>query len=165
MLAEISAGFGSLKAAFDIAKGLNATSSQVAINDAKITLQAHILDAQQALAAANDEQSAAAKRIDDLEQEIMRLKDWTTEKERYELKRYHPGSLAYALKEEMKRGETPHKLCPNCYGRNEKSFLQPTGESIRRYTVHRCFSCRAELPLGPEIVEGVPPPDEGPVIA
>ena len=61
MLAEISMGLSSLKAASDILKGLNAANTQAAINDVKLVLQPHIIDAQQALAAANEAQATIRK--------------------------------------------------------------------------------------------------------
>jgi hypothetical protein len=86
MLAEISAGLSSLNAISDIVKGLNAANTQAAINEVKIGLQDHILKAQQALFVAQQAQATASQRIGELEQEIVRLKDWESEKQRYELK-------------------------------------------------------------------------------
>ena len=54
MLAEISAGLSSLKAAKDIVQGLNALKTEAAINGVKIELQGLILDAQQGLFAAQE---------------------------------------------------------------------------------------------------------------
>lgn len=85
MLAEISMGLSSLKAASDVAKGLNAANTQTLINDIKISLQAHILEAQQALTSAQEAQTACAQRIRDLEKQIAEFETWETEKERYEL--------------------------------------------------------------------------------
>ena len=156
MIAEISAGLSSLKAAFDITKGLNAANTQANINDAKIPLQEHIIQAQQALAAANDAQTTAAERIRELEGEIVRLENWAAEKQRYQLKRFYPGTLAYALKPGMEQGEPPHYLCKHCYDRDEKAALQPTAKLERRYRVHACPSCKNEIMMGPEMPDGEP---------
>lgn len=161
MLAEISAGLSSLKAAYDITKGLNAANSQATINEVKIPLQQHILDAQIALAAANEAQTASSQREGELKQEIVRLKDWSAEKQRYELKRFQPGVLAYALKPSMAEGEPPHYLCKHCYDRNEKSSLQATPRLEMRYRVHICPSCRNEYAFGSEM-PGSNPGSEGP---
>ncbi len=74
--AEVATGLSSLKAAFDIAKGLNALSDAVALNDAKIGLQGAILEAQSGLLAAQEAQTANLRRVGELEDEIVRLKDW-----------------------------------------------------------------------------------------
>lgn len=141
---EVQAGYESAKAAFNIAKGMAALKTETAVNSAIIEIQRHVVDAQQGL-------SSSLQAIDGLEKEIARLKDWSAEKERYEVKRFQPGSVVYSLKPTMAQGEPPHMLCPKCYPRGEKSFLQATGDQVRRYRVHRCPACRAELALGPEM--------------
>jgi hypothetical protein len=151
MLAEISAGFSSLKAAFDITKGLNSANTQASINDVKIPLQEHIIEAQQALSAAGDAQTAAAGRITQLEQEIVRLEDWSAEKERYQLKNIWRGSVAYVLKPGMENGEPPHWLCANCFSRSQRSFLyfkgqdrRPTG-ALGDESTYACDVCKSSM--------------------
>ena len=157
MLAEISAGLGSLKAAFDITKGLNAASTQASVNEVKIELQQHIIEAQQALSAANEAQSAGARRIAELEAEIVRMKNWESERQRYQMKRFTPGSVAYCLKPEMAEGEAPHRICPHCYQEGKKGFLQATAKIEGRGRVHQCTSCRAEVVLGSEMADAADP--------
>lgn len=153
--AEIRAGYESAKAALNIAKGIGALKTETAVNGAVIDIQRHVLEAQQAL-------SASLQRIDELEKEVVRLKDWSAEKQRYQLKRFFPGSVAYVLKAGMEEGEAPHRLCPDCFHRGNKSFFQPTGEQIRRYTVHRCYSCRAEAAMGQEMPSDAAPDNTSP---
>ena len=143
MLAEISAGFGSLKAAKDIIQGLNAANTQASVNDVKIALGQHVLDAHIALAAANDAQSAAARRIADLEQEIVRLKDWSAEKQNYELQAIGAGATAYVEKRSVQSGQAPHWLCANCYDSGQKAILQPR-QSID-HDAYRCPKCSADI--------------------
>jgi hypothetical protein len=78
MVAEVFAGLGSIKAAFDIAKGLkdiDATRRNTAI----IELQEKILSAQA-------EQSELIETIGDLKKRVTELETWEAEKQRYELK-------------------------------------------------------------------------------
>lgn len=150
MLAEISAGLGSLNAAKDIVQGLNAAKTEAAINNVKIELQGLILEAQQGLFAAQEAQASGAQRIAELEQQIVRMKDWEREKQRYQMKSFYPGAVAYCLKPEMADGEPPHRICPACYENGKKGHLQATGEQIRRYGVHRCTSCKTEAVFGNE---------------
>jgi hypothetical protein len=141
MLAEISAGLGSLKAAYDIAKGLDGAKTQAAINDVKIPLQQHILDAQQALAGANEAQTASADRIRELEQEIVRIKDWSADKENYELADTGQGSLAYRLKEGVKSPQPSHWICPQCYEDGKKSILKHETLPVGRAETLVCHRC------------------------
>ena len=141
MIAEINAGLSGLKAAKDMIQALHGIQSAVAINDVKFALQGHLLEAQQGLFAAQEAQSAAAKRITELEQQIVQLKDWEGEKQRYELKDTGQGSLAYALKEVVEGGEPEHWLCPACYQQGKKSIMKhetiPEGRA-RTLVCHPC---------------------------
>lgn len=149
MLAEISAGLSSLKAAADIIKGLNAANTQAAITEVKIGLQKLVFEAREALAAAQAAQASALQRIHDLEQEIVQLKDWDGEKQRYQLNTIDSGAVAYTLKPGMENGEPPHWLCANCFNRRHKSFLQFKGQDWRPsgsrgdHSTYGCDACTA----------------------
>ena len=71
MIAEITAGYQSLKAATDIAKGLDAVKTAVAVNEVKLDLQRHLLNAHTALTAANQADADATHRIRELENKLM----------------------------------------------------------------------------------------------
>ena len=108
MVAEVFAGIGALKTAFDLAKGLKDIDDATRRNAAVIELQEKILSAQQS-------QSALIETVSDLEKEVTALKTWEADKARYELKALAPSVVAYALKDSMSNGEPPHDLCANCY--------------------------------------------------
>jgi hypothetical protein len=146
MLAEISAGLGSLKAAKDIVQSLNAVKTDAAINGVMIELQGLILDAQQGLFAAQEAKSADARRIAELEQEIMRLKDWAAERERYQLTSVSSGVFTYMQKPEMRGPEPAHWLCVNCFDRGQKSVLQNRSRDVtNRYAIYSCTICKSEV--------------------
>jgi rubrerythrin len=145
MLAEIATGWQSLKAAKDIVQGLNALENVAAVNEVKVTLQSHILEAQQSLFAAQDAQTAAAKRISDLEEQIMQLKDWSRQAESYELVAIGNGGFAYMQKEGMRTTEPPHWLCANCFTNRKKSILQRQGTQGERERPWTCPNCRAGI--------------------
>ncbi len=98
MVAEVFAGIGALKTAFDIAKGLKDIDDAARRNAAVIDLQEKILSAQAA-------QSSLIQTADDLEKEVARLKDWEADKSRYQLSELRPGLVALSLEESMKNGE------------------------------------------------------------
>jgi hypothetical protein len=167
LLAEISAGLSSLKAAFDITKGLSSANTQVSINEVKIELQQHIIEAQQALSAANEAQSTAARRIAELELEVAQLKDWSSEKKRYELYDAGRGAFVYMPRKGLCDNETPHWLCPNCFNRGRKSFLQFKGQDKRvgggngDESTYACDDCKASLKvrynINPKVLWGQQP--------
>ena len=151
MLAEIGMGLSSLKTATDIVKGLNAANTQAAINDVKIALQERIFEAREALASVQEAQATALKRISELEQEIVQLKDWESEKQRYQLTAIDSGAFAYMPKPSMENSEPPHWLCANCFNRRQKSFLQFKGQDIRASgsrgdeSTYGCDTCKASV--------------------
>ena len=73
--AEVYAGLGAIKTAFDIAKGLKDIDDATRRNAAVIELQEKVLSAQQA-------QSALIDRIGELEKEVAGFEKWDAEKER-----------------------------------------------------------------------------------
>ena len=85
MVAEVFAGLSALKCAFDIAKGLKDIDDATRRNAAVIELQEKILSAQQS-------QSTLVKTIGDLETEVASLKNWETDKARYQLAELAPGN-------------------------------------------------------------------------
>jgi hypothetical protein len=140
MLAEIASGLSSLKTMKDIVQGMNAAKNEAAINGVKIELQGLILDAQQGLFAAQEAQSSDARQIAQLEQEIVKLKDWSAEKERYQLVDVWQGSVAYMPKPTMENGEPAHWLCSNCFNQGRKSFLAMQGH-VGPNSAWKCGAC------------------------
>jgi len=124
MIAELSAGLSSLQALTNLAKTLNAANTQVSINDVKIALQEQVLELHNVLAAAQAAETTAADRIRDLEQQIVKLKNWEGEKKNYELHAVDFGAFAYMEKEGVADGKPPHWLCTNCFDNGHLSILQ-----------------------------------------
>jgi hypothetical protein len=145
MLAEISAGLSSLKAAKDIIQGLNAAKTEAAINGVKIELQGLILEAQQGLFAAQEAQTADTQRIAELEQEIGRLHDWGAELGRYELVDTGQGSLAYRRKAGAEPAEPEHWICPQCASDRRKSILKNETLPVGRAETLVCTRCNFDV--------------------
>jgi len=140
---EIMGAYQGLKAAFGIVEGINATAKEAAINEVKVNLTRHILDAQSTLLSANEAQLAVVQRIADLEQEIMRLKDWSAERESYQLVSIARIAFAYMPKSGMENGQPAHWLCTNCFDHGRKSFMQHKGSMTE--TLYCCNACKAEF--------------------
>jgi len=136
MVGDAIAGLGALKTAFDLAKGLKEISDTAARNFA-------VADLLDKLIAAREHQQALLERVGALEAEIVSFKNWEREKERYELKTVSGNVVAYMLKPAMRGAEPPHWLCPTCYAKSQKAFLQPTGATTGRTVIYRCTSCQA----------------------
>jgi hypothetical protein len=145
MIAELTMGLQSLNAMTELLKVLNAASTQTQINEVKLGLQEGLLAAQRALFAAQEAQTADAAVIRDLEEQIVRLKDWEAERQRYQLTAIDRGAFAYMQKPGMDGGEPPHWLCTNCFEQGKRSLLQSRGGSVRDgpHGIQTAWGCNA----------------------
>ena len=148
MVSEALTGLGIFKSLLDMAKGLKDINDATVRNTAIIELQEKIL-------AAREQQSVLAERVRDLEKEVARFENWETEKLRYQLEELPPGILVYTLKEGMENGEPPHKICGTCYQKGIKSLLHH-GDQNNGLTLWKCYECgfkeRTGHSVAPKIV-------------
>jgi hypothetical protein len=81
--------------------------------------------------------------VGELEKEVVRLKAWGAEKERYQFAEVGTGAFAYTLKPTMANGEPFHMLCANCH-----AICSPGHTRIAKgRRVHRCNRCKSEYEL------------------
>lgn len=140
MVGEIMTGLAIFKSMLDTARALKDISDAAGRNAVMIDLQEKILTAQAQYA-------ALLERKDEIEKELMSVKAWEAEKQRYQLTDYGAGTFAYALKEAMSNGEPPHRLCAKCYQEGHKSILQFFRKLIKQEE-HYCPRCKITYTLG-----------------
>ena len=140
MLTAITGAFAGLKEAGSLLKGFNQLKTEAEVAQKTIELNQIIASVQNDLFDAQSTYSAAISRIDELEKELMQIKNWAAEKQRYQLHELAPGSFVYRLKEEMTHGEPVHDICTQCYENGIKSILQFNGyqSSFHKYSCSRC---------------------------
>lgn len=139
MVAEVFAGISSLKAAFDIAKGLKDIDDAARRNAAVIELQEKILSAQSA-------QSQLIESVTELKKRVAELEAWDAEKQRYELNEIATGVFAYLLKPAMAHGEPSHYLCAACFKHGKPSILQRRDKGFDLLV--NCPECKTEFKIG-----------------
>ena len=144
MIEYLQLAFNSGKTVFDVAKGIGSLSSEVERNLAVVEIQRLVMEGNSNLMAAQQAHSEALKRVDDLEKEVVRLKDWSSEKQKYELKSIDPSGFAYMPKRGMNDGQPPHWLCTNCFEQAQKSILQMKN-TIHQFSVYHCNRCSGEM--------------------
>jgi hypothetical protein len=142
-LAEISAALTSLRAAFDLTKAMVGLRDAETFRSKSIELQSVVLEALEKSIEAREAYATQADRIRTLEAEVTSLKNWDAEKENYELKHIRSGSMAYMLKPDKRGTKPPHWLCPTCFAKGQKSFLNATGKSAGRGWLYHCTGCDA----------------------
>ncbi len=99
-------------------------------------LQGHIIQANSLIISAQNEHSSLTTKIQELEKECMRLKDWSTEKANYERREIGNGVFAYIEKNYVGMAEKAHKLCCNCFdNKNIRSTLQQSIEPQRNVSL------------------------------
>jgi hypothetical protein len=141
--AEIAVAITSIRSALDITKAMVGLRDAEAFRARSIELQSVVLEAYDKAIEARESYATQSDRIRALETEVTRLKAWDAEKEDYELKKIGDGAVAYMLKKEKRGTEPPHWLCPTCFAKDQKSFLNPTGQSAGRGWVYNCITCGA----------------------
>lgn len=144
---SIASAIGSLKTAADIAKGFLDLKEAAAVQGRVIELQGVILAAQSSALAAQSDQLSLLEDIRGLKAKMAQLEAWDTEKQRYILKDYGVGTLAYELKPDAANGEPIHRICPACYQKGHKSILQTSGKNARVASRWVCVQPRSEREL------------------
>jgi hypothetical protein len=138
----------SLNVALNISKAMLGMRDQVMIQEKILELTSEIISAQQSTVTAIAAQAALIDRVRDLEQKLVEMKNWETEKQRYELTQTSPhGNFAYVQKNTMAGADPPHAICPACYQRGKKSILQATAGMQLRYRIYGCPECHGQFPM------------------
>src|SRR6266700_4413466 len=135
MVAEVFGGLSAFSTMFGIAKSMKD------MNDAVIRNQA-VYDLTEQILAAQEKYAASVERVRDLEKQVAAFKNWEAEKQRYQMRDFGGGTIAYALKSEMAIGEPPHNLCSACFQKGKKGILQPTSINGKHQQMVRCAECR-----------------------
>ncbi len=141
MVAEVFGGLSAFSTMFGIAKSMKD------MNDAVIRNQA-VYDLTEQILAAQEKYAASVERVRDLEKQVAAFKNWEAEKQRYQMRDFGGGTIAYALKSEMAIGEPPHNLCSACFQKGKKGILQPTSINGKHQQMVRCAECRGDFLLG-----------------
>jgi hypothetical protein len=148
MVGEAFAGLSAFSSMFSIAKSMKDMNDAVVRNQAVYELWEQILAAQQRY-------TAAIEKINELEAEIARSKAWEVEKNRYHMKDYGGGTIAYQLKQGMEGNEPAHRICPSCYQHGHKGILQTTGVNAYRQETVKCAECGKDFALGPRVERNI----------
>jgi len=142
-VSQIGAALAALKAAKDIAQAMIGLRDTAAFQTKLMEFQSKIIDANNAVFAAQEERTTFLETISDLEKKVASLEAWEAEKQRYNLADIGNGVLAYVLESEAGGSEPPHHLCANCFTKKHKSILQPETVMPGVWRVEVCHNCSA----------------------
>ncbi|OGQ95850.1 MAG: hypothetical protein A2521_01715 [Deltaproteobacteria bacterium RIFOXYD12_FULL_57_12] len=140
MIEHLPQALSSLSAALNIGKSLVDISDMAKRQEALIQFNSVIIDAQSKIMASQSEKTALTAKVDELEKECVRLKDWKAEREKYTRKEIGPGAFVYIANDYMGNLRSAHKYCCDCFDSYKKSTLQQskTETNIKLSCHNRC---------------------------
>lgn len=141
MVSEINAAIQSVKVLSDLLRAAHSLSNYNEFVTAIYEVSAKLMAVTSVALASQEKQATLTNRIGELEKEIVELKNWDRERERYQLATVTRGIFAYRVKPGMESDEPPHELCANCFDQGKKSILQceqPISIGPRFYVCPRC---------------------------
>jgi len=120
-IAEALAAFSGL---IGLAEKLASAKSAAERNSALIEFQKALIGAQGITMSLQAENRSLLAAHDELEKQVVRLKDWSAEREQYELRMVAPGVFCQVAKGAVGHPEAMHKYCATCFEDRIKSILQ-----------------------------------------
>ena len=114
----------SLSTALNIGKSLVNINDMAKRQEALIQFNSVIIDAQSKIMASQSEKTALTAKVDELEKECMRLKNWESERKKYTRQEIAFGVFAYIENNFIGKLQNSHKYCCNCFDNYKKSTLQ-----------------------------------------
>lgn len=155
---EVSGTVQSIRLLWDIVQANKSLTDYNKLVAAVSEVNADLISAQAAAIASQKNELTLTQRVRELEQEVMALKNWEREAERYLLTEIAGGTYAYRLKPGMENGEPPYSLCTHCFGNPKKEPLQ-AGPRVGNMNTLRCVGCNATFfPTG-TLRKPSPPPE------
>ena len=135
-VAQVVTALGGIKTLIELMRNFSATKSTSEIEAMRTEMLGQLTDVQLTVLELQDQLGTASQRVQEMEKENERLRDWTSEREKYELKEMGPQAFAYVLKDTQGDGPTP-RLCAHCFENAERSILQSAGF----YSVNQVLEC------------------------
>lgn len=139
-VAPTSSALTALTSAVKIAKSIIVSRDTAMVKEKTSELMSKILEAQQFAYESQSNQSRLSEEINLLKKEILAIKNWGEEKEKYFLQKIN-GVFVYSLKDEFINASTVfHQICVNCF-ENQKnlSFNVNTGILLTNHCQRAIF--------------------------
>lgn len=134
----------SIKAAYDIAKGIGALHTVTERNEAVSKVLEILISVQQDTLSMQQERFLLQQEKETLLKKISEFEQWDQTAAQYELKEIAPGVFVYSLKKDTESTDPAHYLCVNCYTNRQKGFLIQL-EPVFSGTHYKCSKCDKEI--------------------
>ena len=130
MIEYLPQALSSLSVALEIGKSLISINNLAERQNALVKFSGAIIDANAKIIASQTVQSELAAKVDELEKECVRLKNWEVEKKKYARKEIGPGAFVYIVNDYVGKFQNAHKYCCDCFDNYKKSTLQQSKPSV-----------------------------------
>ena len=140
MIQELAAAVQSAKVLTDLLKATHELRNANEFIAAVSEINSKLMEANIIALSSQEKQSSLAKRVSELEQQIVELEHWKSESERYQLSVLAPDVPIFTIKPGKENGEPPHKLCTNCYNKRQKGYLYQS-DFDQNGTHYKCGTC------------------------
>lgn len=157
MYAELTAAMASLKVAGELALAAVSAQQRAKVQEALTEVNERLHKTSAAALASLEQVTTLRGRVQELEAENRRLRDWETEAQRYALREVAKGVFAYLEKDNVQPPQAAVKLCPTCYQRREKSVLQQQDVLVGRQLKLTCFACKFDVTFHRYLQTNEPP--------
>ena len=124
MIQELLYASQSVQALSTLLKSAQSLSNYNEIITAVSEVNTKLMAANSVGLVSQEKQSALSSKINELEQEIMRLKNWEAERSNYERLEISRGVFSYVERDYVGNFESAHKLCCTCFDNTIQSTLQ-----------------------------------------
>lgn len=145
MINELLLASQSVQALGALLKAASDLSNYNEIVAAVSEVNSKLMQANAVALASQEKQSVLTARINELEKEIVRLKNWDAESRNYEIVEFSTGLFAYVAKDNVQPLESAHKYCANCYRKQSKSLLQQQRIEVGRQRSLVCHGCDSSV--------------------
>ena len=144
MYAEIQAAIASTRLLGDIITASKDLRNYNELAGAVSEVNAKLMQATAIALASQEKQATLSARVQELEKEIVNLKDWDTESQQYDAREIARGVFVYLHKDAVGPMHSMHKFCSNCFAQGIKSLLQQSHEEQRQRGLN-CHRCKSKM--------------------
>lgn len=126
MFNELFLASQSVQALGTLLKAASGLSNYNEIVAAVSEVNSKLMQANAVALASQEKQSSLSARVQELEQEIVRFKNWEAEASEYETLEIARGVFGQLKKNRVGTLESAHKLCSNCFNQQTNQIVAPT---------------------------------------
>jgi len=156
MISEFAAAYQSLSTVLKLAKAVHEAATQIEKNQMLLEMQGALLDLQAKLSAMQEKTDELSEANRSAEAKLAEFKKWDVEAAKYELRDLGRCVNVMALKPEFASEAAAHWLCPNCFVKKEKAYMQFEGAKSMAYFSYKCARCEYAILAPSDMVLRIP---------